>query len=90
MRRIKVTFFDGSTKIFNEGQILSTVDFFQDRENPRRHYPAQSEHFTLWNHTHDGLVPSFLEVLANAKYFSDVENPKILYSVQSVAKIEIV
>jgi hypothetical protein len=64
--------------------------FFPDNENPRKNYPSHSEVYGLWSHVHDGLAPSFLELIANSKFFFDVEKPEIIYSAQSVVKLEII
>lgn len=88
MPKIKVTFSDGSTMTFHEDQTFMTVSFSVDAENPKKSYPSQSEIFGLWNHIHDGLVPSLLEIIANSKFFFDVEKPEVYYNSQSVVKIE--
>ncbi|WP_110933289.1 hypothetical protein [Paenibacillus bouchesdurhonensis] len=90
MNKIKVTFSDGTTKTFQEEQTFTAIDFFPDKENPKKIYPSQSEIYGLWNHVHDGLAPSFLELLANSKFFFDVENPEVIYNTQSVVKLEII
>lgn len=89
MHKIKVTFSDGSNTIFHEEQVFITVGFFTDQENPNRKLPSQSETFGLWNHIHDGLVPSFLELLANSNFFVDSEEPNTYYNSNAVVKIEI-
>lgn len=88
MHKIKVTFSDGSTAIFHEEQTFMAIRFSSDDQNPRENYPSQSGTYGLWNHVHDGLVPSFLELLANSAFFFDLEHPKVHYSSQSVVKLE--
>lgn len=90
MNKIKVTFSDGTIATFHEEQTFTAIGFFTSEENPKKYYPSHSEVWGLWNHVHDGLVPSFLELLANSKFFFDIENPKIVYSSQSIVKIEII
>lgn len=90
MQKIKVTFSDGSISTFHEEQTFMTIRFSPDDENPKKSYPSQSEIFGLWSHFHDGLFPSFLEILANSKFFFDVEDPKVYYNSQSVVKIEVI
>jgi len=87
MHKIKVTFSDGSNEIFHEEQTFMTIGFFSDDKKQNKKFPSQSEIYGLWSHVHDGLVPSFLEILANSKFFFDVEKPDIYYSAQSVVKI---
>lgn len=89
MNEIKVTFSDGSTEIFREYQSFMTIGFFQDDKDPKKYYPSQSGIYELWRHVHDGLVPSFLELLANSKFFFDVKKPEELYNANAVVKIEI-
>lgn len=88
MPKIKVTFSDGATVSFHEEQTFMAIGFFPDKEDPLKHQPSHFETFGLWDHVHDGLVPSFLEILANSKFFYDVEEPNIYYNSQAVVKIE--
>lgn len=90
MHKIKVTFSDGSFATFHEEQSFMSIKFIADLENLNKRYPSQSEVFGLWNHVHDGLFPSFLELLANSKFFFDIEEPHVYYNSDSVVKIEIV
>lgn len=85
---IRVTFADGSTQDFHEEQSFQAVRYSPTKEEPNKKYPGLSEVFGLWNHPHDGLFHSFLELLANADYFLDVENRSIYYNVSSIVKIE--
>lgn len=88
MHEIKVTFSDGSTVNFHEEQTFMAIGFFPDKDDPRKNYPSKFETFGLWYHIHDGLVPSFFEILANSKFFFDVEKPDTYYNSQSVVKVE--
>lgn len=88
LHKIKITFSDGTTTTFHEEQSFMAIGFFPDDKNPTRNFPSQSETFGLWHHVHDGLIPSFLEILANSKFFYDVENPNVYYNAQSVVKVE--
>lgn len=89
MEKITVYFSDGSKVDFHENQSLQTVKYLVDEKHVRQNKSAsQSEIFTLWAHTHDGLIPSFLEVLANSEYFFDVKKPDIYYNSLAIVKIE--
>lgn len=90
MNQIKVTFSDGTVEKFHEEQSFMSIRFIRDEENPDKEFASQSEVFGLWNHIHDGLVPSFLELLANSIFFFDLEKPSIHYNSQAVVKIETV
>ncbi|AMW98422.1 hypothetical protein [Rummeliibacillus stabekisii] len=88
MNKIKVTFSDGSITTFHEEQAFVAVGFFPDDKAPGKNFPSHFETYGLWNHMHDGLTPSFLELLANSKFFFDIEEPNVYYNSQSVIKIE--
>lgn len=89
MKKITVYFSDGSKVDFHEDQSLQTVKYLVDEKHDRQNkFASQSEIFTLWAHVHDGLMPSFLEVLANSKYFFDIEKPDIYYNSSAIVKIE--
>lgn len=88
MPSIKVYFSDGSIEIFHEDQSLQTVVKRPDNEHPLRESVSQSEVFTLWSHHHDGLIPSFLEVLANSMYFFDIEKPEVYFNPAAIVKIK--
>ncbi|MFZ6148091.1 hypothetical protein ACO0KD_05670 [Enterococcus avium] len=89
MPEIKVFFADGSTEIFHEDQMFTTVSFRQDNAvTPAHNSPSLSENYSLWSHHHNGLFPSFLELLANSEFFFDVEKPDIYFNSKLVVKIE--
>lgn len=88
MKEIKVFFSDGSVRIFHEEQTFMTLNVFPLQESPSESYMGQSKMYGLWNHTHDGLVPSFLELLSNSTFFFDVENPDVYYNSSSVVRVE--
>lgn len=66
MHRIKVTFSDGTEAVFHEEQTFQT---WKTSNNS----VSLGELSGLWYHHHDGLIPSFLEIVANAPFFFDVE-----------------
>jgi hypothetical protein len=88
MHKIEVVFADGSTQFFHEDQIFMAVGYFPDKDDPEKQYPAQSRSYSLWNHVHDGLIPSFLELLANSKFFFELDKPSVVYSANAVVKIK--
>lgn len=81
MPKIKVTFADGSFEIFHEEQ---TFQPWKCTEKSVSHGIPVS----LWRHHHDGLVPSFLELVTHAPFFFDVEHPSVIFSSSSIVKIE--
>ncbi|MHC5373606.1 hypothetical protein ACYSNU_07365 [Enterococcus sp. LJL120] len=89
MPEIKVYFADGTVETFHEEQsFMSIKSSLSSNEIPEKLYPSQSGVYSLWNHTHDGLVPSLLELLANSDYFFDIENPQNYYNSNSIVRIE--
>lgn len=88
MPEIKVFFSDGSSVFFHEDQTFQTIRSFVSNENPERYDVSLSESFTLWAHHHDGLIPSFMELLANSMYFFDVEDRSTYYNSLQIVKIE--
>ena len=82
MPNIKVTFADGTVKIFHEEQAFRTI-IKTDKGT------SLDEIFSLWYHATDGLIPSFTELLTNCDFFFDVENPNIVYSSNSVIRFEV-
>ncbi|HEN0123651.1 TPA: hypothetical protein ACGL2S_000901 [Streptococcus agalactiae] len=81
MPEIKITFSDGSIVIFHEEQSFQSVVKSNDAM-------SLSKIYSLWNHVHDGLIPSFLQLIANSQFFFDLENPQIYYASNAVIKIE--
>ncbi|MDT2643199.1 hypothetical protein P7D52_10415 [Enterococcus dongliensis] len=89
MPEIKVYFADGTVEIFHEDQTFTAITFYQSNGvTPIHMNPSLSDNYSLWSHHHNGLFPSFLELLANSKYFFDIEKPDIYYNSGSVVKIE--
>lgn len=80
MHKIKVTFSDGTEVIFHEEQAFQSW-------KASNNSISLGEICGLWYH-HDGLVPSFLEIVANALFFFDIENPSLIYASASIMKIE--
>lgn len=81
MPKLKVTFVDGSLLTVHEDQSFQTI--------VKTDYgTSQSQVFTMWAHVHDGLVPSFTEMLAHGMFFFDIENPSTIYSSSSVIRLE--
>ncbi|KKF59491.1 hypothetical protein [Streptococcus uberis] len=81
MPEIKITFSDGSNVIFHEEQSFQSV--VKSDESM-----SLSKIYSLWSHVHDGLIPSFLELIANSQFFFDLENPQIYYASNAIVKIE--
>lgn len=82
MPNIKVTFADGTVKIFHEEQAFRTIIKTDNGT-------SLGEIFSLWYHATDGLIPSFTELLTKCDFFFDVENPNIVYSSNSVIRFEV-
>ncbi|MCK1198567.1 hypothetical protein MXZ29_06745 [Streptococcus uberis] len=81
MPEIKITFSDGSNVIFHEEQSFQSVVKSDEAM-------SLSKIYSLWSHVHDGLIPSFLELIANSQFFFDIENPEIYYASNAIVKIE--
>ena len=81
MHKIKVTFSDGTEVIFHEEQAFQSW-------KASNNSISLGEICGLGYHHHDGLVPSFLEIVANALFFFDIENPSLIYASASIVKIE--
>ena len=81
-----IYFSDGNSLKINEGQLFMSIkSIASDTEN--LNFASQSKVFEIWNHIHDGLIPSILEVLFNSEYFFEVDKPSIVYNSKSVTKI---
>ncbi|MFS7238178.1 hypothetical protein [Carnobacterium divergens] len=87
MPKIKVYFSDGSTEIFHEEQSFVSISFIEEN-NSDDLFASKGKIYGLYSHIDAGLLPSFLELLANSKYFSDVENENIVFSSSAITKIE--
>lgn len=83
---LKVTFSDSSSKTFHEEQSFMAI--VKTNNDDGINSNSHSKIFSLWNHHHDGLAPSFIDLLVNSEYFYDIENPSTIYSTSSVVKLE--
>ena len=88
MKEIKVYFSDGSVRVFHEEQTFMALNVFPNQDSLSENYMGQSKMYGLWSHIHDGLVPSFLELLSNSTFFFDVESPDVYYNSSSVVRVE--
>lgn len=87
MNSASIYFSDGKSLEVKEGQLFMSINSFINEEE-KSNYASQSIAFKLWNHTHDGLIPSILELLFNSEYFFDIDISSVIYNSKSVTRIE--
>ncbi|MEY9975270.1 hypothetical protein [Lysinibacillus sp. RC79] len=82
-----IYFSDGKSIEVKEGQLFMSIKSINN-EKEKLNYASQSNTFELWGHTHDGLIPSILELLFNSEYFFEIDIPSVIYNSKSVTRIE--
>jgi hypothetical protein len=92
MDKLLITFSDGSTFSLIENQLLQGIHFFNEKDemlidHPRR-FASKLEPVTMWSHVSDGLIPSFLDLISNSAYFFDPKKPDVMYSANSIVRLE--
>ena len=84
-----IYFSDGNTLKVKEGEIFTPINSYPPNIDKKElNFASQGKSIELWNHIHDGLIPSVLELLFNSEYFCKLGNPSIVYNSKSVTRIE--
>ncbi len=85
MSSAKIYFSDGSSVIVNEKNIISPV-YPIDKDGQK--YSTKDCPKELYSHIHGGLVTSLLDVLCFCPFFYIDENLSVVYSSNSIVRIE--
>lgn len=85
MASAKIYFSDKSNLIVNEGDhIIPIVRTHSDKGD----FASMSEPIELYDHIHDGLIPSLMDAFCSCNYFYVNENGNTAYGSRSIVKIE--
>lgn len=85
MASAKIYFSDKSSLIVNEGdRIIPIVRVHSDKDD----FASMSKSIELYNHIHDGLIPSLMDAFCSCDYFYVNENRNTAYGSHSIVKIE--
>ena len=85
MATATIYFSDGRSLKVEEGQRFYPVTLCTLDEKP---FATRGESVEIWNHVHDGLVPSILDLLLTSEFFMDIYNTSVVYSSKSVTRVE--
>ena len=81
----KLTFSNGETLIVHEDQILiPIVRVVRDKDISA----SMGKPVEIWSHTHNGLIPSLLDLLFASEYFCLVDTQDKVYNSSAVVTIE--
>ncbi len=87
MASAKIFFSDKSVLTVNENdRIIPIVQNPSDEEC----FVSMSKAVTLYDHIHNGLIPSILDALCFCQFFYIGDNDRVVYCTNSIIKIEIV
>ena len=85
MKTATIYFSDGSTLTLSEGDIIvPIVPMVMDNEK----FASMDKSVKLYNHIHDGLIPSIMEALCHCPFFYIGSNCAPVYGTNSIVKIE--
>lgn len=85
MHNAKLTFSNGETLILHESQILVPIVKYKNGDDVSA---SMDKSYEIWNHIHNGLIPSIAEFLFRSEYFHLPDNPDKIYNSSSVVTIE--
>lgn len=86
MATAKIYFSDKSYLELNENDLITPIVLFSlpgEEERASKGQPVQ-----LYNHIHDGLIPSIMNVLCRCNFFEMENNSDIVYNSHSIVRIE--
>lgn len=86
MDKVKITFSNGETITLKEYDSITPIVLC---EHNGKQIPSMAPSNELWNHTHDGLIPSLMESLYVCRFFYVNDNHNIVYGTHSIVKIEV-
>lgn len=100
--RATLFFSDGSKIDVEENELLFGIGARPNTEQPANlddkefdkyqfEFPLATDvngPFEVWGHTSNGLIPSLTEILANYLFFYKIDKPGIVYTSQTVVRIE--
>ena len=86
MDKIKITFSNGETLMLKEHDFITPIVLY---EHNGEQVPSMTALNELWNHTHDGLIPSLMKSLYICRFFYINDNHNIVYGSHTIVKIEV-
>lgn len=81
-----IYFSDQSFLKLTDGDYLIPIVYHKHEDGM---FASASRSIKLEVHTHDGLIPSIMEAFANCNFFYLNHDNSVVYSVNSIVKIEI-
>lgn len=82
-----VYFSDGTTLVLNDGDTITPVIQVGEPSDASP-FASMAENIILCSNIHNGIVPSFLNVLLSCRFFYVNNNSSILYFSNSIVRIE--
>lgn len=84
MQSAKITFSNNTFLTLTEGEHLIPIGKY---EHDGEILTSMQKSYELWNHIHDGLIPSVTELLCRCEFFKQLESD-IIYKSSAVVSIE--
>ena len=81
----KIYFSDKSSLVVNDGDRIIPITCIRSDEG---NFAAMGEAIILYNHIHNGLIPSLMDAFCFYDYFYVNENMNAVYGSRSIVKIE--
>ena len=85
MSTANIYFSDKSSLTVNDGDHITPIVPIRSDEG---NFASMSEPIELYDHIHDGLIPSLMDALCFCDYFYLNDDRNVVYSSRSIVKIE--
>lgn len=85
MDKALLTFADGSTLPLNAGTRIIPIAKVIDSDEV---FASQKNSVELWEHIHDGLIPSICSVLVDCDFFTLLDDTSVVYNSNSIVSIK--
>lgn len=88
MQTAIIYFSDQSTVTVSEGNLITPI--ISNKFDDDATTASMGETVELWNHVHNGLIPSLMDAFTRCDFFYLNHNYNIAYNSNSIVKIELV
>ena len=86
MQTAKIYFCDKSTVTVKEGDLITPII---PNEFDNATTASMGESIELWNHVHNGLIPSLMDAFTRCDFFYLNHNYNVVYNSNSIVRIEL-
>lgn len=85
MSSAMLVFSNGDKLILKENQLVTPIIKYTNNSEVM---VSEDKSFEIWNHIHNGLIPSIAEMLCKSDYFRLIDDHNKIYNSSAVVTVE--